>query len=423
MQGKYYLETYGCKLNQVDSRIIKNLLEKEFKEASEDEADLIIINSCGVIEKTQRKIEKRIAELKKRNKKILLAGCLPLIDEKVIEKVDGAVSPGSILKIPFAVKEILKGNKPIFLQKRKIEKAKYCRFKEKLEDTVIATISIAEGCLGECTYCATKLARGRLKSFSIKNILNQIKLALSLGFKEIHLTSQDIGCYGLDRGEYQLPLLLKEILKIKKDFRVRLGMGNPQHFLKILKPLISLYSSEKIYKYLHIPLQSGSDKVLREMKRQYKVKDFLKVVESFKEKYPQMMLVTDVIVGYPKEDENDFKETIKIIERIKPRIVNITKFSKRPHTEAGLLKDLPDRIKKERSRILNEISKRIKKEDGKRFVGKIEKVLVVQKGKNNTFLARPSHFRAVILKDAKLGEFLKVKIKDAKLNYLVGEKV
>jgi len=133
------------------------------------------------------------------------------------------------------------------------------------------------------------------------------------------------------------------------------------------------------------------------------------------------MLVTDIIVGYPTETEEDFKKTVDLIKRASPRIVNITKFSRREKTEAGLLKDLPDRIKTERSRFLNKLCLKIKEEDSKRFVGREEKVLVVKEGKNNTFLARPIHFRAIILKNAKIGNFLRVKIKKAKPNYLIGE--
>jgi MiaB-like tRNA modifying enzyme len=421
--AKFYLETYGCKLNQADSEMIQGLMLDKFEKSSPDEADIVIINSCGVIGKTQRKIEKRIKELKKKGKKILLAGCLPLISRKTVDFVDGAIGPHNILKIKKAAEEVLKGKKPIYLQKRKIDKARYCRIKIKPKNSSIVVIPIAEGCLGECSYCAAKIARGKLKSFSIENILKEINLALSLGFKEIHLTSQDSGCFGLDRGRYELPKLLKEISKIKGEFRVRLGMGNPQHFKNILKPLISIYKSEKFYKYLHIPVQSGSDKVLQDMKRRYRVKDFIKVIEEFREHFPEMMIVTDIIVGYPTEAEIEFQKTINLIEKIKPRIVNITKFSKRPETEAFKLKDLPDKVKTERSRILSEICEKIKIEDSKKFVGRIEKVLITKKGKNNTLLARPSHFRAVILEEGKVGEFLEAKIIKAKPNYLIGKVV
>ncbi len=419
--GKFSLVTYGCKLNQADSEIIYGILSKEFQPSSEDEADFVVINTCGVIEKTQRKIERKIQELKKKHKKVILAGCLPLISEKIVDQVDGVIGPQNILKIQEAVKQVLEGQKPIYLDKTPIDKAKFCFLKKRASFTTTAIIPISEGCLGKCAYCATKFARGKLYSFSQDSILKEIKAALFRGFKEIHLTSQDIACFGLDRGKYELPQLLKKIIEIPGRFCVRVGMGNPQHFKRILNPLLSLYASPKIYKYLHIPVQSGSDKVLKEMKRGYKTKDFLEIVEAFKERFPDLMLATDIIVGYPTETGEDFQKTVDLIKRVSPRIVNITKFSKRDKTEAGLLKDLPERVKTERSRFLNSLCLKIKKEDSKRFVGREEEVLVIKEGKNNTYIARPIHFRAVILKNAKIGDFLKVKIKEAKPNYLVGE--
>jgi len=418
---KFFLITYGCKLNQADSEIIYGILSKKFQPSSEDEADFVVINSCGVIEKTQRKIERKIRVLKKKHKKIILAGCLPLISEKIVDQVDGVIGPQNILEIQEVVKQVLEGQKPVYLDKIPIDKAKLCSLKKRTSLTATAIIPIAEGCLGECAYCATKFARGKLYSFSQESILKEIKKALLEGFKEIHLTSQDIACFGLDRGKYELPQLLKKIIEIPGRFCVRIGMGNPQHFKRILNPLLSLYASPKIYKYLHIPVQSGSDRVLKEMKRGYKTKDFLKIVEAFKKRFPDLMLVTDIIVGYPTETKDDFKKTVDLIKEVSPRIVNITKFSKREKTEASLLKDLPDRIKTERSRFLNRLSLKIKEKDSKRFVGREEKVLVTREGKNNTFLARPPHFRAIILKNAKIGDFLRVKIKEAKPNYLIGE--
>jgi len=418
---KFSLITYGCKLNQADSEIIYGILSEKFQPSSEDEADFVVINSCGVIEKTQRKIERKIQVLKKKHKKIILAGCLPLISEKIMKQVDGVIGPQNVLEIQEVVNQVFEGRKPVYLNKTPIDKAKLCSLKMRTPFTTTAIIPISEGCLGECAYCATKFARGKLYSFSQDSILKEIKMALLEGFKEIHLTSQDIACFGLDRGKYELPELLQKIIEIPGNFWVRIGMGNPQHFKKILNPLLSLYDSPKIYKYLHIPVQSGSDRVLKDMKRGYKTKDFLEIIEAFKKRFSDLMLVTDIIVGYPTETKDDFKKTVDLIKEVSPRIVNITKFSKREKTEASLLKDLPDRIKTERSRFLNRICLKIKEEDSKRFVGREEKVLVIRRGKNNTFLARPIHFRAIILKNAKIGKFLRVKIKKAKPNYLIGE--
>jgi len=409
-------------LNQADSELIKGILKEKFEKASsEDEADFIIINSCGVIEKTERKILKRILQLKKKKKKVVLAGCLGLISKSSLKLVDGAISPQSILKIKKVCEEVLKGKKSFFLSKRKFEKPKFCFLKERDKNSITGLVAISEGCVGECSFCATKIARGALQSYKIEHILKEITLLLSLGFKEIHLTSQDCGCYGLDRGRLELPLLLKEILKIKGDFRVRVGMMNPIFFKKMLKEIIPLFKSEKIYKFFHLPLQSGSDKILRLMKRPYKVKDFEEIVEVINKNFDDFLLSTDILVGFPGETEEDFEKTKEIVQKTKPTIVNITKFSKRKGTPAFKLNDLEDKIKTERSRILFEISKNLNLKRNKKFLGKEFNVLISKKGKNNTFIARPLSFRAVILKKGKLGEEKRVRIVDFSHNFLVGK--
>jgi len=418
---KFYLETYGCKLNQADSDLIRGVLTKDFRETSEKEADVVVINSCGVIEKTERKILTRIKELKRKRKRVILTGCLPLISPKIHKIVDGVVSPTAILQIDKVVKEVLKGKQSIKISTRKIDKSRYCRLKKRTNNSCVAIVPIAEGCLGNCTYCATKLARGKLKSFSQRHILQEIELVLSLGFKEIHLTSQDLGCFGLDRKKLELPELLQKIIQIPGDFRVRLGMANPQYVKKILKPLIKCLKSEKIYTYLHIPVQSGSNTILKLMKRGYEVKDFENIVKELRKHFKDIMIVTDIIVGFPYETEKDFQQSIGLIQKIRPSIVNITKYSARPGTEASQFKDFPDRIKTERSRILNKICDDIKRKEQKKFLNKEFKALIAQAGKNNTLIARLPNFKAVILKEGKIGEFTKVRITDFEINYLIGK--
>ncbi len=417
---KFYLETYGCKLNQADSNIIKDILEKEgYRETSEKKADFVIINSCGVLEKTELKIFKRIKKLKKEGKKVILAGCLPLISfEKAKKLADGILGPKNLLSLPNLIKEISKGKKPIFLKDEEIDKIKYYPIKkEKLKVSIV--IPISEGCLGNCSFCATKLARKRLKSFSKKEILAKIKKAIELEFKEIQLTSQDLAIYGLDKGRFLLPELLSEISKIEGDFKVRLGMMEPFFAKKILKEIFSILKSEKFYKFLHLPLQSGDNEVLRSMNRNYKVEDFLEIVEKFRENFKECVLATDIICGYPSETKRAFENSLKIIEKIKPEILHIFKFSQRKNTKAEKLKDFPDKIKKERTRLLTSLWKKINLEKNKKYIGKKLEVLVVEKREKN-FLARANSFRAVILKRGKLGEKKRVKIIDAKVNYLMG---
>jgi len=419
--AKFYLETFGCKFNRADSELIRKILiENGFKEASEKEADFVVLNTCGVVEKTERKIIKRAIKLKNKGKKIIFAGCLPLISPKVCQKVaDGLIGPTNILDLPKIVKRVLKGEKAKSLKQKPIDKAKL-RYFAIPKETVVAIVPISEGCLSFCSYCATRLAKGKLRSFGKEEILENIKLALKSGAKEIQLTSQDLAIYGLDKGKFLLPELLKEISKIEGDFRVRLGMMNPKFAKKILGKILKILENEKFYKFLHLPLESGSNNVLKAMNRGYRVEEFLEMISQFKRKFKNSLLATDIIVGFPTETEKDFKETVSVIKKIKPEILHIFRYSKREGTVAAKLKDFPDRIKKERSRILTKIWQEISKEKSKKYLGKKFQALITEK-RGNTFLARLPSYKAVILKEGNLGEFVKVKIVGAKPNYLIGK--
>jgi MiaB-like tRNA modifying enzyme len=419
--AKFYLETFGCKFNKADSELIRKILiENGFKEASENEADFVVLNTCGVVEKTERKIIKRATELKKKGKKIIFAGCLPLISPKICQKVaDGMIGPTNILDLPKIVKKVLRGEKAKSLKQKPIDKAKLRCFAIPKE-TVVAIVPISEGCLSFCSYCATRLAKGKLRSFDKEEILENIKIALQSGAKEIQLTSQDLAIYGLDKGKFLLPELLKEISKIEGDFRVRLGMMNPKFAKKIFGKILKILENEKFYKFLHLPLESGSNNVLKAMNRGYRVEEFLEMASRFKRKFKNSLLATDIIVGFPTETEKDFEETVSVIKKIKPEILHIFRYSKREGTLAAKLKDFPDRIKKERSRILTKVWQEISKEKSKKYLGKKFQALITEK-RGNTFLARLPSYKAVILKEGKLGEFVKVKIVGAKPNYLIGK--
>lgn len=418
---KFYLETFGCKFNQADSELIRNILRKKgFKEASEREADFIILNTCGVVEKTERKIIKRAIQLKKKKKKIIFTGCLSLISPKVCEKVaDGLVGPKNILDLPKIAEQVLKGKKISSLKQKSIDKAKLRCFVIP-KRTCVAIIPISEGCLSSCSYCATKLAKGKLRSFDENEILENVKLALNSGVKEIQLTSQDLAIYGVDKRKRTLPELLEKISKIPRDFRIRLGMMNPLGAKRIFKRLLKIMENEKFYKFLHLPLQSGDDKVLKSMNRSYKAKEFLDLIEKFRKKFKNSMLATDVIVGFPTENAKAFKKTIEVIKKVKPDILHLFKYSKRERTEAARLKDLPDKVKKERSRTLTKIWLNILKEKNKKFLGKKFKALITEK-RGEKFLARLNSYKAVILDEGSLGNFTEVKIIKIKPNYLVGK--
>lgn len=338
---KIYIETYGCVANQDNANIIKGILKGYNFTNNPKQADIVIINTCTVVQTTEKRMLSRISKYK--NKKTIVTGCLAT-QKELIKKTNpkaSIINTHNISKIKQALKKQVE-----LTNKTKENKAKL----PKIQNKDYGICQISTGCKGKCSYCITKLEKGDIYSFPVKDIISNIKESIKQGKKTIYLTSQDNGAYGLDKhNQSQLPNLLKEILKINKDFKLRIGMMNPQHVLPTLKELISIYKNKKIIKFIHIPVQAGSNKVLKTMNREYKIKDFKKIVKKFRKKIPDLSISTDIIVGYPTETEKDFKKTLKLIKKIKPEVLNISRFASRPKTKAAKLKPLSTKITKRRS--------------------------------------------------------------------------
>ena len=277
--------------------------------------------------------------------------------------------------------------------------------------------------MSNCSFCATKLARGNLFSFRPHSIREHIKKAIASGAKEIWLTSQDISAYGRDIGT-NLTELLESIVKIEGEFLIRVGMMNPLHFKKFeLNSLIEVFKNPKIFKFLHLCVQSGSNKVLKIMRRGYSVEDFVYYVEKFREEIIDLTLATDIIVGHPGEEEEDFEDTIDLIKEVKPDIVNLSKFSPRPGTLAYKMRQIDKKIINERSKKLHELIQKISLEKNKKWLGWKGKVLIDEKF-DKGFQGRNLSYKPIIIKECNLsylGKFVDVEIVDAKNNYLIGK--
>lgn len=422
---KYFIKTFGCKLNHSDSVLVEKFLNDANHEKVEsiNSADFVIINTCAVVNNTSDKIIKEAEKIKSFGKKIIFGGCLSMIIPEKIEAIaDGIFSPTNIDDIESIIEKIKKGEKSFIIRNNNLDKATL------LKDNKISStsniVSISEGCLGSCTYCATRLARKKLISFKLEDIICRVENIINDGNKEIHLTSQDLAVYGMDKNSQDLPALLNRINCIDREFKVKLGMMNPGWTIKIIDDILVEMESDKFYKLLHIPVQSGDDLLLEKMNRGYQVGDFLEIVNKFRSRFKNCVLATDIIVGHPLETEEMFDNTVKLIKDISPDIVHIFKFSKRPKTIDESLKDLPDRIKKDRSRVITGLFRDINEERNKTFIGKTEKVLVVEK-RNDSYLCRNYSGRAVVIKNAdhpiEIGNTLCVKIIDSKWNYLEGK--
>lgn len=421
---KYYIETYGCTSNKSDSEIMEGILLKNgFKKSNIEEAEIIIINTCGVKKPTEDKILYRIKELSKLRKKIIIAGCLPKIDfERVIKAApnfSAIIDPFSIDKISEVCLRILNGeNKLIIFSNKSPIKTFLPR---KPSSQVIGIIQIAEGCTSACTYCCVRFARGRLQSYPYKEIVEIANNFIKNGFKEIWLTSQDLSAY--DYNGYKLPDLLNEISKIPGEFFIRMGMMNPRMLLPIYKEMANSFKHEKIFKFLHLPIQSGSNKVLKDMNRGYTSEDFKKIVNEFKKENNNLTLSTDIIVGYPTEEEYDFEKTIELIKEIKPDIINISKFFPRPKTPLERKPTLPFEIIKERTKKIFELSKKISFEKNMKYIGWTGKVLIDEKGCENTWIGRNISYKPIVIESNEklLGKIVNVEITSVKATYLLGK--
>ncbi|MCW8966466.1 MAG: tRNA (N(6)-L-threonylcarbamoyladenosine(37)-C(2))-methylthiotransferase [Candidatus Pacearchaeota archaeon] len=420
-----YFETYGCTANYNSTEIMKGLVRQAGLNITEniDNAEIIVINSCIVKEPTEEKIRRLVQDLTKKNKTIILAGCMAKLRKDRFQKGNiYLLDTHNVKKINDLIKEIIDKtyDEDFYLEQRNEIKANLPKIsKEKF----IGITQISEGCLGKCTYCLTRIAKGRLFSYPEEKILESIKNDLDSGCKEIWITSQDNANYGNENGEYKLHELLSEILAIKKKFFLRIGMMNPDNVLKILPELLGVYKSEKIYKFIHIPVQSGSNKILEKMKRNYTKEDFLKIVNAFKKEFPNMHISTDVIVGFPGESDEDFEETYELVKELEPETINFSKFWPRPHTLAEKMKKVDDKVVKERIKKIAQLHKEICNKKQREFIGTRHKVLVNQKGFANTYLARDINYKLFAVQNKKkiLGKVVNVKVVKVSPHYLISE--
>lgn len=416
-----YIKTFGCSLNQSDSEVMAGLLEKaDFKIVNSPEtAELVIINSCTVKGPTETKVMKEIKKMHELGKKIVVTGCLP---KATPGKVKGysLISPQNINNIVEIVEETLHDNTAEMIADSSEQRL---NLPKKRKNNIIEILPICAGCLGDCAYCITKIARGNLISYPKKDIIKQVKEAVKEGVKEIWLTAQDTGCYGEDIGG-TLPGLLKEILKIEDNFLVRLGMCNPEHLLKYSDELIEIFKHPKMFKFLHVPMQSGNNEILKAMKRNYTKEQFEELVLKFRKEIPLLTVSTDVICGFPGESYAQFIETVFLIKKIKPDVLNISKFWARPKTKAMFMKKVPgDEIKK-RSTYMKSVFDWISFERNKLWEGKTCGIIIDEIGKEDSFIGRNLYYKPVIVfGDYKMGQKIKVKIENVTKYDLRGSQI
>jgi threonylcarbamoyladenosine tRNA methylthiotransferase CDKAL1 len=423
-----FIKNYGCSANQADSEVIAACLTKAGHTLTDSaqKAQVLIYNTCAVKGPTENRV---ITALKRapKDKKIIVAGCLPLINlERLTREVhfDGAVGPAAGDKIAGVVSRVLAGEKVVALENALTAKPKPT-LPQLRSNPVVSVIPVSYGCLGSCAYCCVVSARGRLRSYAIEEVAERLQRDLAEGAKEFWITSQDTACYGRDIGT-NLAALLKALDGLEGDFRIRVGMMTPNLAADMLDDLVEAFQSEKVFKFVHLPVQSGDDTVLRRMKRFYKVKDFKAVVNVFRAVFPDITVATDIICGFPGETKEAFANTLKLISDVKPDIVNVSKFFARPRTAAAEMRDTvqPAEIKR-RSTEAATLAKQVALERNKRWVGWSGEVFVDEGGKvAGSWMGRNFAYKPVTLQSREnlLGKTLQVKVEKAFQTHLAATK-
>jgi threonylcarbamoyladenosine tRNA methylthiotransferase CDKAL1 len=416
---KVWMEAYGCSASMADYEMISGLLKEAGYEIAtkQSESAVNLIVTCSVKDTTEHRMVSRIKTMTKSGKPLIVAGCLPKADRAKVESLNSSASllgPNSIDKAPEVVRLALAGGRQVALKDSSLDKVNVPRVRL---NSVVSIVEIANGCMSQCTFCQTRIVKGWLRSYRIGDIVRQIKSDVESGCKEVWLSSTDNGCYGRDM-DTNLIELLKACCSIEGNFKIRLGMMNPMYLRGMMDRMVSLfYENDKLFKFLHIPVQSGSDRILKKMKRGHTAKTFMDAVQAFRGRIPEMTISTDIIVGFPSETEDDFKETLDLVARSKPDIINISRYGARPGTEAYRWKSM--RIKsqasKERSECLHALTTRIAKKRNSLWQDWQGEIVIDEIGKvtqGRNYAYKPVVISSTADRQLLLGERVRVKIYD-----------
>ena len=424
---RVHIQSYGCSTNTADGEVLAGCLTQAGYrlEDSIQKADVVIYNCCSVKGPT----ENRMIELIKRtpkNKKIIVTGCLPLTSYQRLQKAarfDAVTGPAAGSQIVDVMKRVVAGDKVATL-KDALHSKPDLNLPRLTRNHIVSVIPISYGCLGACAYCCVVFARGRVRSYSINEVIARVECDLASTAKEFWLTSQDAACYGRDLGT-NLAKLVNSVCAVSGDFRVRVGMMTPNFALDMLEELVEAFENEKVFKFLHLPVQSGDDEVLASMNRCYTVKEFKRIADAFKTAFPEVTVATDVICGFPGESEEAFGNTLQFVRDTKPDIMNVSKFFPRPRTKAAsMTKDVISQSEiKRRSRVMARLGKQLSMERNRRWIGWKGTVIVDEKGKvPGSWIGRNFAYKPVAIRSGSdlLGKTLRVEVVEAFGTYLAG---
>jgi threonylcarbamoyladenosine tRNA methylthiotransferase CDKAL1 len=424
---KVFVKTYGCSHNTSDSEFMMGLLNEYGYQLVDnfESSDACVINSCTVKNPSQDAFSNYISKAKKNGKKVILSGCVPQGDRTLPGLEDcSVVGVTQIDRIVEVVEETLKGNIVKLLAKKDLPSLDLPKIRR---NKYVEIIPINTGCLGSCTYCKTKHARGKLGSYEVDAIVKACLRAAKEGVREIWLTSEDTGAYGRDINT-DLPTLMMEILKvIPDDVMIRVGMTNPPYIMEHLDKIAKVLNHPNCFGFLHIPVQAGSNKVLDKMNREYKVEDFELVCDYLIANVPNMTIATDVICGFPSETKEQFDETLDLIDKYRFPVVNISQFYSRPGTVAAKWKKVNSIEVKRRSREVSRLFNQYNNYEHLR--GSIQRVWVHDNkdegkapGEEHMIAVTKAYVKVLLKRDSNLlGKQILIKITDIHKWHIYGE--
>ena len=418
---RVYVESFGCAQNQGEGAGIARDLASRGHELTEGPAgaDVGVLVTCGVIGPTESRMVRRWHALAERVPRVVVTGCLVPLRTDLLS---GAGRERTTF-VPIREQDHLpalldawssEGVLPVIGAPRPATVTPSPR--------VVEEVIIAQGCTSGCSYCYSRLARGRLSSVSLAGVVERVREAAARGIREVRLTGLDTAAWGEDLfGPERLPELLRAVTAAAQDLRVRVGMMSPQSLAPRLEPYLDALGSGGAYRFLHLPLQSGSDRVLDAMRRGYRSDEVRRQVATARARLPDLHLATDVIVGFPGETEEDFRATEELLEEVAPETVNVTRFSARPGTPAARLPRLPPRVAKRRSREVAELRQRISRRRLERWIGARAVGRVLEYGPGSSSVARLGNYLPVVLDQRPpLGEDVDLRVDGARSTYLLG---
>jgi MiaB-like tRNA modifying enzyme len=417
---KVYIETYGCALNRGDTYIMETLLRDRGHEIVSNikEADAIVLNTCAVRLETEERMKQRIKELRKESKKLVIAGCLAGAEPAMVM----ALAPEASIIGPQSVDKIIdvieSPTRIVHLEESKK------LITPRVFEGKIAIIPVADGCAGDCNFCITKLARRKLRSYPPHLIVESVREAVKNGAVEIELTGQDTAAYGLDIGNIKLSDLVKKVVEIEGDFMIRIGMMTPEQAIRDIDGLLEVLRDKKVFKFVHLPVQSGDDRVLKLMNRKYTVDEYRSLVKEIRSKIPIVNITTDIIIGHPGEDEEAFNNTLNLIKELKFDRIHLAMYSIRPNTKSASMPQVPDPVKKARMQIANKVYEDVAYQVHSEYVGSITNIITTEHGRKGSVIGRTINYIPVVIKDSvELGKRINVRITEASFFDLRGEPV